>query len=127
MAGLRFKTYAENMRVAAKERQIWTAQLAEMVPYGKEHIRRILKGEQKNVSRDCNDDLCLALGLDADEMFALLEREKLAEKYGYVPPQMVDPIGQELMEIWEDLTEDEKRVGVRMLKGLAAERLLAAS
>jgi hypothetical protein len=124
---LRFKTYAENVRVTAKELGLSIRDLANYTQYGYEHIRRILKGEQHNVSRDCNDLLCEAVGLDADAMWDLIEREKYAEKHGYATPTVIEPLLQELLEVWETLDQEQKLLGLRMLKGLAAERLLAAS
>jgi hypothetical protein len=129
-----YPTYAENIRIAAKMAGLDIRQISTRTGYCYEHIRKIWMGrtpkrkDQKlTISRDCNDDLCELLGLPADEMFKLAEQEKYAQRNGYAPIQLVDPIGQELSDLWNELDESQRVVMLRMAHSFATERQVVAS
>lgn len=127
------KTYAENIRVAAKLRGLNIRQLATGAGYSYEHIRQIWFGHtpkrrdaKLTVSRECNDLLCQMLGLDPDAMFALAEREKYAQKHGYAPVELHDPLGVKLVEIWNDMDSAQREALLTVGRGFIGQ-LAAAS
>jgi len=125
---LPYRTYAENIRMAAKGKSLNIRDLATRLGFSYEHIRKIWLGQTPKrkdarftVGKECNDLLCELLGLPADAMFEMAEREKFAQKNGYAPIQLPDPMGQELVGLWDQLTDEQKGLLLRMGHSFAAE------
>jgi len=134
MKTLQYRTYAENIRMAAKLKALSIRDLANRTQFSYEHIRKIWightpkrKDSKFTVGRDCNDLLCGLLDLPADEMFEMAEREKFAQKNGYAPIAMPDPLGQELADLWEHLEDEQKNILLRMGRSFAFEVARVAS
>lgn len=130
---LEYKTYAENIRVAAKKKGLNIRQLATGAQYSYEHIRQIWFGNtpkrrdaKLTVSRECNDLLCQMLGLPADAMFALAEREKYSQKHGYAPIELHDPQGIKLVELWNEMDRAQREALLTVGRGFVGQ-LAAAS
>ncbi len=129
-----YRTYAENIRVAAKQMGLGITELSAQTGYCYEHIRKIWMGRtpkrkdvRLTVSRECNDLLCQLLGLPAEEMFELAEREKFAQKNGFAPVRLPDPLGLQLEEAWESLDDQQKEILVRTAKSFAVEHSMVAA
>jgi hypothetical protein len=130
---LKFKTYAENVRVAAQTannaqgRPLKIRELSIMTGFSYEHIRKIWHGKRDksdvfSVSRECNDNVCQVLGLDKEEMWRLAEREKFSQRIGYVPMRLQSAAGNEISEIWKHMNEEEQMAlleSARTIVGLA--------
>lgn len=122
---LPFRTYSENIRMAAKQKGLNIREISTRTGYSYEHIRTIWMGNTTKrsakftVGDECNEILCKLLDLPEKPMFELAEREKFARKNGYAPMQLVDPLGQELSEIWTGLTDEQKQMIVQMGQSFA--------
>lgn len=121
-----YRTYSENIRMAAKARNLKIRDLSNATGFAYEHIRKIwFSGTPKHkhvrltVSEECNALLCELLDLPTGPMWALAEREKFAQKNGYAPVDLPDPMGQELSELWSNLTDEHKSVLLTMGKSFA--------
>lgn len=129
---LRFKTYAENIRFAMDTTDnphghpMTIRQVADAVGYSYEHIRKMYKGAAV-AGWECHKEVCEFLGLDINAMWDLAQREKIAEKIGYKPVQIEDPLGRQLREYWTILDEDDRRVILKMAQGLATQTRQLAS
>jgi hypothetical protein len=130
---LKYKTYAENLRMAAKtadnpqKRPLSIRDIANISQFSYEHIRKLWMGKtdsQKfSVSKECNQILCQILGLPEDEMLHLSEQEKFSQKAGYVPMQLVeDPEGRELSEIWNDLDKHQHAIILEMARSFKVQQ-----
>ena len=128
---LKFTTYAENIRMAAKTTQnaqgrpLKIRELAAMTGFSYEHIRKLWMGKHDgqrfSLSRECNDLLCEALGLNKDAMWTLAEQEKFSQKAGYIPVQLVDdPEGRELTSFWYELSSEQHQMILQMARALRA-------
>ena len=125
---LQFKTYAENLRVAMKTknnaqgRPLKIRELANMTGFSYEHIRKLRTGKYEaqkfSVGRDCNDLVCEVLGLDAEEMWQLAQREKFAQKTGYAPLQLEDPEGREMSDIWGELDHEQRMTMLQVARSM---------
>jgi transcriptional regulator with XRE-family HTH domain len=121
-----YRTYAENIRMAAAQKGLSIRDLSNRTGFSYEHIRKIWMGRtpkhkdaKLTISRDCNDLLCALCDLPDDAMFELAEREKFAQKNGYAPVELPDPMGQELVELWMTLNEEHKAVILTMGRSFA--------
>jgi hypothetical protein len=134
---LKFKTYAENIRVAAKSgenaqnRPLTIRELSVITGFSYEHIRKIWHGKDRtgqfSLSGECNDILCAALGLPKEEMWQLAQREKVAKKLGYVPMQLIeDTEGRELSALWKMLDRDQHAMILQMARALVGQVVHAA-
>lgn len=56
-------------------------QIGRELNYSYEHVRKVLRGDPVG-SKEFNDRLCDHLGLDADEMWQLAQREKATHRFG---------------------------------------------
>jgi hypothetical protein len=88
--------------------------------YSYEHLRKILSGEPV-VSGDCNEAICLALGLDVNRMWELATREKAQRRYPHLTRTILCPEDGRLREAWRDLTSDQKNRLVIIALGMSAE------
>lgn len=127
---LKYKTYAENLRMAAKtkdnaqRRPLSIREIANLSQFSYEHIRKLWMGKTESqkfsVSPDCNEILCTILGLNKEDMWRLAEQEKFSQKAGYVPMQLIeDPEGRELSEIWSDLDKHQHAIILEMARSFA--------
>src|SRR5712691_8948775 len=93
-------------------------QMSKMVSVSYEHIRKIVSGLNV-VSVELNHRLCEALGLDAPEMWGLLEQEKLDRRHGVVAP---NPMPSRdllvLIEAWSHLSTEDKAVLLKVAVAL---------
>jgi transcriptional regulator with XRE-family HTH domain len=131
---LPYRTYAENIRMAAKAKRLSIRDLANRTQFSYEHIRKIWightpkrKDSKFTVGRECNDLLCNLLDLPAEAMFEMAEREKFAQKNGYAPIHLPDPIGQEMADVWERLEDEQKSLLLRMGRTLATEKAMVSA
>jgi hypothetical protein len=126
---LEYKTYSENIRMAAKTARppLAIRALATAVGCSYEHMRNIYMGKtakrpkKLTVGADTNAALCEILNLPADEMWQLAEREKYAHKLGWGPLRLPDPLGQELADLWGDMSEEQKGLLVQMANNLTTQ------
>jgi hypothetical protein len=127
---LKYPTYAENVRAAAKTknnaqgRPLHIRELAQLTGYSYEHIRKIWRGQYTennkfSVSEDCNIILCDVLGLHAEQMWDLAQREKFAQKAGYIPMQLEDPQGRELSDLWETMNQTQHAMILEIARSMA--------
>jgi transcriptional regulator with XRE-family HTH domain len=127
---LKYKTYAENMRVAmktknnAQRRPLSIRDVATLTGKSYEHIRKLYMGNYEvqkfSVSEVTNEAICEVLGLPVDEMWWLAQQEKFSQKTGYAPLQLEDPEGRELSELWTELDHDQQVMLLTMAKSLVA-------
>jgi transcriptional regulator with XRE-family HTH domain len=94
-------------------------EMARATGYSYEHVRKLLKGFPVG-SREFNNEVCRVLGLDADEMWELAQRAKLEEKFKNLdlPVQAPD---DRFAALWRRLTEEDKRMIMRMVESLATQ------
>lgn len=124
---LPYRTYAENIRAAAKAKRLNIRDLATRLGFSYEHIRKIWMGhtpkrkDRFTVGEECSNLLCDLLGLPKAEMFELAKHEKFAQRNGYAPVQLPDPLGQELADLWGHLGDEQKQILLRMGHSFANE------
>jgi len=127
---LKYKTYAENVRMAGKTRDnpqrrpVAIREVANALHVSYEAIRRIWMGRDRlTISEVLNNELCDYLGLPKHEMWALAQAEKFSQKAGYVPLQLVeDREGREISANWELLDEEQRQTILRMVRSFAKEQ-----
>jgi hypothetical protein len=96
--------------------------LANALGFSYEHVRRVWTGWPV-VSKDFNAELCKLLGgLDENEMWEIAEREKQQRIANRLQSDIRPPSDDRLIELWGELTADEKRQLVRVAEGMLVMR-----
>lgn len=93
-------------------------QVATLTGYSYESIRKIYSGMVSG-SKDLNDAMCHVLNLDAEEMWALAQREKLAIRLGSGILTSL-PQDERLVAAWPKLTDDNREQVISIVEGMAA-------
>lgn len=126
---LKYKTYAENVRMAANtrdnplRRRIHIREVANAIGVSYETVRKIWKGVGKlYISDQTNWDLCEYLGLPPKEMWKLANEEKFSQKAGYVPLRLIeDREGREVSSRWEKLDKEQREVVLKVVLSFTGE------
>lgn len=120
-------TYANLVRMKLessdnpRRRPMSIRELAEATGHSYEHCRKVLVGEPV-VSREFNEQLCRALGLDAAAMWEQARTEKAVRRFGdrlEMKRLLVQSPIKELERDWSDLSEEDRRTVVRVVRSLA--------
>ncbi len=120
-------TYADLVRVKLessdnpRKRPMSIRELAEATGHSYEHCRKVLVGEPV-VSRDFNEELCRVLGLDARTMWERARTEKAIRRFGdrlELKQLLVQSPIKELERDWSDLTDEDRRSVMRIVRSLA--------
>lgn len=72
-----------------------------------EHMRKIRAGRPL-LSKDVSDTICDKLGMDKKAMWELIKVEKMKNRFGEVPAELVPPADERLRQYWPSLSRDEK-------------------
>lgn len=100
-------TFAEHMRKAMRSQGVTLRDLEKVTEFSYEHMRKIRAGRPL-LSKEVCDMICEHLGLDKKAMWALVEVEKMKNKFGEVPAELIPPADDRLKQYWGVLTRDEK-------------------
>ena len=93
-------------------------QVATLTGFSYESIRKIYAGNVSG-SKDLNDALCHVLGLDAEEMWTLAQREKIAIRLGSGVLTRL-PQDERLVAAWPKLSDEQREQVVAIVEGWAA-------
>lgn len=86
--------------------------------YTYEHIRKVVKG-MPVVSEELNQLLCDILGLDAQKMWSIAEKEKAKRKFASGPVAYIPPSDQRFRDIWPRLTQPDIERLFKIAEGMA--------
>lgn len=100
-------TFAEHMRRAMRDQNLTLRDLEKSTGFSYEHMRKIRAGRPL-LSKDVSDTICEKLGLDRKVMWELIKVEKMKNRFGQVPAELVPPADERLRQFWPSLTRDEK-------------------
>lgn len=89
------------------KRPVSIRELAAFLGYSYEHLRKCVNGEPV-ASKDFNDVLCDALGLDKAKMWELARYEKVVRKFKTAPLSIAMPSDKRLTEKWPQLTDEQR-------------------
>jgi hypothetical protein len=127
---MKAETYAELLRRGMRAKDMSRRQLEQELAqhakkggghaYSYEHIRKIASGLPM-MSQKFNEDVCFVLGLNAAEMWAVAEREKMKQRYGATAPSAL-PADPRLRTAWAQLTPADHERVIKFAEGIAAER-----
>jgi len=111
----RHRTYGGIVRARIARTRLSLRQVAGQIGYSYEQVRKA-SSNGLHLSRKFNDNLCQFLGLDSNDMWCTLQREKLRAHFnGPVPKRFRD---QTIVRIWNGLTpqqrEDWKKIAIVM-------------
>ena len=115
--------YSERVRMAMKTAQNPTGhpmsikQLAAAIGFSYENVRKVYKGEHDG-SREFNEALCAALGLDAAPMWDLAQQAKAERRLGLSVLARL-PKDVRLVQIWPRLTDTDREKVIKIAEGLA--------
>jgi hypothetical protein len=93
-----------------------------MSGFSYEHCRKVLGG-RLNVSRQFNMRVAVMLHLDADELWQILQRQRVEVAFGDDAVRALraeDISAHELLVMWQQLADDDRRVLRRVARGLLA-------
>ncbi len=120
------RTYSEAITRAlapyGHEAQSLASLMAGLTGFSYEHCRKILSG-RLNVSRQFNMRLAGMLNLDADGLWALLQRERVERMVGREQAEGLkthDHDALDLLMVWQQLQGDDRRAVLRVARGLLA-------
>ncbi len=120
-------TYAELLRRGMRAKGMSRRQLERATKqrphggYSYEHIRKIVSG-QPLMSEQFNADICSILELDADYMWQIAVKEKLAQSKFAKSVTINLPDNNALREAWEFLSDADRIRVVNFARALADER-----
>ena len=115
--------YSERIRWAMKTARnptgspITIKQLAEMVGYSYENVRKVFRGEHDG-SPEFNERVCRVLGLDEASMWTLAQQAKAERRLGLSVLARL-PKDLRLVQIWPRLTDPDRERLVKIAEGLA--------
>lgn len=124
-------SYAEIIRLKMKTadnptgERLSIREAARRTGYSYEHVRKAYKGDTTYISAEFNSALCKLLGLDEDQMWRVVVKEKLAHRFGST--ESVVSKGHRFDEIWAQLETPERDRLTDIAEGLLlARRAIAA-
>jgi hypothetical protein len=115
--------YSERVRMAMKttanptRHPITIKALAEAIGFSYENVRKVYKGEHDG-SREFNEALCAALGLDEARMWDLAQQAKAQRRLGLAVLARL-PKDIRLVQIWPRLTETDREKVIKIAEGFA--------
>jgi plasmid maintenance system antidote protein VapI len=83
-----------------------------------EHIRKVVKN-QPVVSRELNDKLCIYLGLEANKMWSIMEREKTRRRFENAAVTFAVPPDPRFRDLWPKLTPHDLDRLLKIAEGMA--------
>lgn len=103
------------------QKPLMIRELARHIGYSYEHLRKTVNGEPV-ASREFNEAVCKALGLDAPKMWELARYEKLTRKFKTVPVMIAVPPDHRFGDVWPRLSDDQKSRLLRIAEAYAMEQ-----
>src|SRR5215831_20520605 len=89
------------------KRPLTLRDLEQMTSYTYEHCRKAVKGEPV-VSKEFNERLCSALGVDESAMWQLAQREKKRRTVKRLGASPIADSDVRLAAVWRDLSEAQR-------------------